>query len=163
MSTTSKTRALVAAVIFLLLTNIAVLVFFLCCKGPGRKQFHGGRDGVMKEFLQKEVGFSASQISLYDSLSKKNRENIRKRFDDMRNIKMEQFKQLGRNGFSDTAMSKAASESAEMQGKMELNLIMQIDDIRKLCTPDQLPKFDSGFYKIWNKHDIKKNKPEEKK
>jgi Spy/CpxP family protein refolding chaperone len=161
MSTTSKTRALVAAVIFLVLTNIAVLVFFLCCKGPGRKDPHGGREAMMKEFLQKEIGFTPQQIQQYDTLSKQHREGIKASFDEMRNNKEQQFRELGRNAFSDSAISIAANHSSEMQKEMEVKMILHFKEIRKLCTPEQQPKFDSLFYTIWNKKDDKRKKPGE--
>ena len=161
MSTPSKTKALVAAVVFLLLTNIAVLVFFLCCKGPGKKDFHGGREVMMKEFLQKDVGFTPQQIAQYDTLSKQHRENIKASFDEMRNNKQEQFKELGRNGFSDSAVTVAANKASAMQKEMEVKMISHFKEIRKLCTAEQQPKFDSLFYKIWNKKDDKRKKPGE--
>ena len=159
MSTPSKTKALVAAVVFLLLTNIAVLVFFLCCKGPGKKDFHGGREARMKEFLQKEISFTPQQIQQYDTLSKKHRENIGTSFNEMRNNKEQQFQELGRTGFSDSAIVLAAGRSSEMQKEMELKMIMHFREIRKLCTPEQQSKFDSLFYKIWKKKDEKRKAP----
>ena len=161
MSASSKTKALVAAVVFLLLTNIAVLVFFLCCKGPGKKDFHGGREAMMKEFLQKDVGFTPQQIQQYDTLSKQHRESIKASFSEMKNNKEIQFKELGQNGFSDSAITVAANKASEMQKEMEVKMIMHFKDIRKLCTPEQQPKFDSLFYKIWNKKDDKRKKPGE--
>jgi protein CpxP len=161
MSTSSKTKALVAAVVFLLLTNIAVLVFFLLHKGPGKKDSHGGKEAIMKEFLQKDIGFTPQQMEQYDTLSKQHSENIKTSLDEMRNNKEEQFKELGRNAFSDSAITLAANKASEMQKEMEVKMILHFKDIRKLCTPEQQPKFDSLFYKIWNKKDDKRKNPGE--
>ena len=159
MSTSSKSRILVAAVIFLLLTNIAMLLFFLCCKGPGKKDPHGGREAMMKEFLQKDIGFTQQQLQQYDTLSRQHRENAKASFDEMRNNREQELRELGRNGFSDSAIWLAAGKSSTMQKEMVEKMLLHFKDIRKLCTPDQQPKFDSLFYKIWNKKDDKRKRP----
>lgn len=161
MSTSSKSRILVAAVIFLLLTNIAMLVFFLWGKGPGKKDFHGGREAMMKEFLQKDIGFTQQQLQQYDTLSRQHRENAKAAFDEMRNNREQELRELGRNGFSDSAIGLAAGKSSTMQKEMVEKMLLHFKDIRKLCTPEQQPKFDSLFYKIWNKKDDKRKRPGE--
>lgn len=159
MSTSSKSRILVAAVIFLLLTNIAMLLFFLCCKGPGKKDPHGGREAMMKEFLQKDIGFTQQQLQQYDTLSRQHRENAKASFDEMRNNREQELRELGRNGFSDSAIWLAAGKSSTMQKEMVEKMLLHFKDIRKLCTPEQQPKFDSLFYKIWDKKDDKRKRP----
>ena len=76
MSTTSKNKILLITVVVLLLTNIAMLFLFLN-KGPEKRDPRGGREAMMTEFLQKEIGFSPQQIQQYDSLSKQHREKMK--------------------------------------------------------------------------------------
>ena len=162
MRNSSKTKILVTAVIFLLLTNIAMLVFFLCCKGPGKRDSHGGgREAMMRSFLQKDIGFSTLQLQQYDTLSKVHKENTKQEFDQMRNNREAEMKELGRNGFSDSAIWLAAGKSSATQKEMVEKMLLHFKDIRKLCTEEQLPKFDSLFYKIWNRKDDKRKKPGE--
>jgi len=161
MSSSSKTKILVTAVVLLLLTNIAMLVFFLNCKGPGGKRNdRGGREAMMRTFLQKDVGFSDQQLAQYDELSKTHKENIKPSFEAMRNNREQEMKTLSAQGFSDSAVQMAAEKSASMQKEMVKNMFLHFRDIRKLCTPEQQPKFDSLFYKIWNKKDDKHKKPD---
>lgn len=152
MSTITKNKLLGGAVIILLLTNIAMLVFFFCCKGGGGKGPRGGgREAMMKEFLQKEIGFSPQQLQQYDTLSKQHRQKMKTAFDEMKGQKEQQFKELGANGFSDSAIQLSAEKSSARQKEMETGMLRHFKEIRALCTQEQQPKFDSLFYKVWNR------------
>ena len=79
--------------------------------------------------------------------------------DTLRSSKEEQFKVLGNMKFSEGTIDSMVNKSAGNQKQMELRLLTHFATIRKLCTADQLIKFDTSFYKMWSK----KKKPEEKK
>lgn len=161
MSTNSKNKLLLIAVIGLLLINIAMLFFFLN-RDPEKRGPRGGREARMTEFLKQKVGFNAKQLEQYDTLSKQHREKIRSSFDEMRNSKERLLKDLGASAFSDSAMQLAAAQSAGIQKEMELKMLQHFADIRRICTPDQQPKFDSLFYKIWSRKGQEKKKPDDK-
>jgi periplasmic protein CpxP/Spy len=159
MSTHTKSKLYLLIIGILIITNIAMLFFFL--KGQhdgGGKPPHPDRSAMMKDFLQNEIGFNTQQLQQYDSMSKQHKENAKAQFDSLRNNKEQEFKELGSRGFSDSAITELAGRSAEKQKTMELQLLNHFAAIRKLCTTEQQPKFDSLFYKIWNK----KKKPDEK-
>jgi periplasmic protein CpxP/Spy len=162
MSTQTKSKLYILIIGILLVTNIAVLFFFLNGKHDPPKGGRGGGDkgpAMMKDFLKKDVGFSDDQIQQYDTLSKQHREKSKADFDALKISKEEQFKELGSKGFSDSAIAEMAGRSAEKQKIMEAKMLNYFASVRKLCTPEQQPKFDSLFYKIWGK----KKKPDEKK
>ena len=159
MSSSSKTKILVTAVVFLLLTNIAILVFFLCCKGPDRRNDHGGgREAMMRNFLQKDIGFSDQQLQRYDTLAKIHKESTKSSMEEMRNSREQDLKEISSAGFSDSAISFVATRSSARQKDMLGKMFMHFKDIRQLCTPEQQPRFDSLFYKIWNRKDDKHKK-----
>lgn len=157
MNIISKNRILTISFIVLLLANIALLIFFLCCKGPAHKSM-GGREAMVKEFLQKEIAFTPQQLQLYDTLSKQHREKVKSIMEDLKNNKEMSLKELGSNAFSDSAIAVTAEKSATMQKEMEIKMLNHIREIRKLCTAEQQPKFDSLFYKI-----LTRRRPETKK
>ena len=72
-------------------------------------------------------------------------------FDGLRSSKDNQFKQLTAGNFSDSVMNSVADQSAASQKIMELQMFSHLKNIRMLCTPEQLPKFDSLFVKILNR------------
>ncbi|MEI9957691.1 MAG: hypothetical protein WDM90_15640 [Ferruginibacter sp.] len=106
---------------------------------------------MMRDFLQNQVGFNAQQIQDYDTLSKQFKIKTQNNPDSLRGNKEEQFKVLGIKGFSESTIDSIVNKSFENQKIMELQMMNHFVSIRKLCTAEQLPKFDSLFYKIWSK------------
>jgi protein CpxP len=160
MSTQTKSKLYILIIGILLVTNIAVLFFFLNDKHDGSKGGQrGGGVAMMKDFLKNDVGFNDQQIQQYDTLSKQHREKTKADFDTLKVSKEQQFKELGRKGFNDSVITEMANRSAEKQKLMEANMLNYFASVRKLCTAEQQPKFDSLFYKVWGK----KKKPDDKK
>jgi periplasmic protein CpxP/Spy len=161
MSTQTKSKLYLLIIGILLITNIAMLFFFLDNKDKGKKPPNRGNDksAMMKEFLKKDVGFTEQQLVQYDTLSKQNRERMKADMDAMKSAKEEQFKELGSKGFSDSAIVAAAIKAADNQKQVEEKMLGYFATVRKICTAEQLPKFDSLFYKMWSK----KKPPTEKK
>jgi protein CpxP len=153
----SKTKILVTAVVLLLLTNVAMLIFILNNKDHRGKE-RGGRDAAMRSFLQKEIGFSDQQLTQYDSLSKHHKDEIKPSFDDMRNNRVQDMKALGEAGFSDSVIEASAARSSSMQKEMIKKMLTHFREVRALCTAEQKPKFDSLFYKSLGKREDKKKK-----
>jgi Spy/CpxP family protein refolding chaperone len=160
MSTQAKSKLYLLIIGILLVTNIAMLFFFLDKKDDGKKANRGpDKSAMMKSFLKDSVGFNDQQLQQYDTLSKQHKEKMKADFDALKTNKELQFKELGTKGFTDSAINDVVSRAAEKQKLMELQMLNHFATIRKICTPEQQPKFDSLFYKIWSK----KKKPEEKK
>ena len=72
-------------------------------------------------------------------------------FESHRASKDKQFKELAAGNFSDSVINRVADQSAGSQKIMELQMFNHLKNIRMLCTPEQLPKFDSLFVKILNR------------
>src|SRR4051812_2307673 len=96
MQSTSKNKALISIIIFLLLTNIAVLVFFLYFK-DNKRNFHGGENSITTT-LQKEVGFNEEQMNKFQDLRKGHMEKIKPLFDSLRMAKENLYNLLYTNG-----------------------------------------------------------------
>jgi Spy/CpxP family protein refolding chaperone len=147
----NSNKVLISIIAILLISNIAILTFFLMKKEGGHMGKRPDRKAMIADFLKKEIGFSGAQLQQYDTLSDRHRENMKKMFENLHSSKDKQFKQLTAGDFSDSIINNVADQSAASQKTMELQMFNHLKNIRMLCTPEQLPKFDSLFIKILNR------------
>lgn len=147
----NKNKIFITIIGMLLLANIVLVSFFLLKKDDDKREKRPDRKAMIAKFLKNEIGFNALQLQQYDTLSNKHRENMKTMFDSLKSSKDKQFKQLTTGNFSDSVMNNVANQSAVSQKIMELQMFNHLKSIRVLCTPDQLPKFDSLFVKILNR------------
>lgn len=147
----NRSKVFLVIIGILLIANIAMLSFFLMKKDNGRNEKRPDRKAMIADFLKKEIGFNETQLQQYDTLSDRHRDNVRKMYDNHRSSKDNQFKQLAASNFSDSIINNVADQSAASQKIMELQMFNHLKNIRALCTPEQLPKFDSLFVKILNR------------
>ena len=148
-----KNRNLLIIIGVLLLTNIAVLVYFLGQKKENKSIPNNAKNnkGFVAEMLQKEVGFTEDQTAEYKQLKEKQREIIRPMYDDMRNAKDSLFRLLSYPGTSDSVLNTLAEAIAQKQKALDLQTFNYFKTIRTLCTPEQLPKYDSMILPVLRK------------
>ena len=146
-----KNKILILIIGILLAANIATLTFFLMnpCEKPASAKYD--RKAMIISFLQKEVGFSTEQMSRYEAMSKLHRQEMKKSFDGMSTQRERVFKDLALNDFKDSAIEVAAVNISSQQKEFELLMLRHMNNIRGICTAEQRPVFDSGFYKIISK------------
>jgi protein CpxP len=147
----TKPKVFLIIIAILVIANIAMLTYFLQKKEGNNRYNRGDRKAFMINFLQKEIGFNQAQVLQYDTLSNQLHEKMGTLFENIRNNKNEQFKQLVAGNFSDTTINMVAEKSAANQKIMEVQMSNHIKKIRQLCTTEQLPKFDSLFIKVYNR------------
>ena len=147
---TARNRNLLIIIGVLLLTNIAVLVYFLGQKKPA-KPTHSEEKVGMSEMLQKEVGFSDEQIAQYKQLKEKQKETIRPMYDDMRKAKDSLFKLLSYPETNDSVLSRVADVIAQKQKALDVQTFSYFKRLRTLCTPGQQPKYDSVIQRVFKK------------
>jgi periplasmic protein CpxP/Spy len=150
-NTQNRNKVFISIIIMLMIANIILVALFLLKNDGGRRDKHQDRQAMIAGFLKSEIGFSTTQLQQYDKLSNKHRENIKAMFDSLKSSKDKQFKQLAAGNFTDSVMNSVAGQSAVSQKMMELQMFNHLKNIRMLCTPEQLPKFDSLFVKVLNK------------
>ena len=143
-----KNKILILAVTILLLANIAMLAFILFHQERGKKGFHNGKEAMMNEFLQKEIGFDQAQMLRFDTLSKKHHEEIKTIFEEAGKNKENQVRQLAAANFSDSAIDIIARQSSEKQKAVEVSMFRHLRQIRDVCSPAQQPRFDSLVYRV---------------
>lgn len=149
-------KLLLLIIAILVIANIGILAFFLSGKDAGRQGNRSDRKVFISNFLQKEIGFDQQQLQTYDTLSTHHRERVGSMFEKMRMRKGQQFKELIKGDFTDSTVSAVADQSADAQKAIEVVMLNHLKNIRMLCKPEQLPKFDTLFVKVLNRRWQKK-------
>ncbi len=152
--TNPRNRNLLIIIAVLLLTNIAVLAYFLGQKKPGKHiapQARTERAGIAN-MLQEEVGFNEQQIAEYKVMKDRQRETIRPMFDDMRKTKDSLFRMLSYEGAgSDSLVNRLADAIASKQKALDLQTFRYFKQVRGLCSAEQQPKYDSLILKMFRR------------
>lgn len=153
-----KNKMFLVIIAILLISNFVLLGFFLQKKELDSPSKRPDRKAYIAKILQKEIGFNQQQLLQYDTLSEKQQNAMKGFFDNIRTKKKQQFQQLIAGNFSDTSINRLADESAASQKQMEMQMFNHIKMVRQICTPDQLPRFDTSFIKIFNRRGGDSNK-----
>ena len=158
MKTQPNNKTLLFIIGILLLTNLVLVSFFILNKPVAKRPIRGDKKAMITSFLQKEIEFNQQQLQQYDSLNEQHRTKIKAMFDEARNDKENEFKQLATNNFTDSSIINTAVIFAAKQKKIEIVMFKHFKDIRMLCTPQQQPKFDSLFYKMLSRRNEDRTK-----
>lgn len=138
-------KSLIIIIIILLITNVVMLAVWW--KSNSHEEKKPGKS-KMAEYLKTDLGFSQQQMTLFDSIKTEHRSEAKKLFDGFRAEKSSIYKEIGKQEFADSSLNAAAGFAAQKQLVLEKMMLDHLKEIRALCTPAQLPKFDTGFYKI---------------
>lgn len=140
MNSVSRNKILIFIIAILLVTNIAMLIFFLKCHRE--KPIEEKRKGFT-ERLKTEVGFTPQQMSVFEPKKKAFWDRMRARFEEMKKTKEAFYYQMYDPSIPDSVIVSKAEVIGDQQKELDLQVIRHFKDIRTLCTPDQLPKYDS--------------------
>lgn len=164
MTMPTKSRMLGILVVILLITNVAMLVFFVFLKpappqGANRAK-RGGYDVTV--FLEKEVGFTKAQMAAYDSLREQHWNIMKPYFNGMRIAKDSFYHQLYRDHVADSLVNAYGDSIALKQKAIDMQVFRHFQQLRNLCTDEQRPKFDSLVNQVMRKMSgpYKRDKPE---
>ncbi len=150
MSTRSSNKNLIFLVAVLLLTNIAVLLYFVWFKKPEHKKSPSEkRAGIMIETLQKNVGFDEAQMAKYKELKELQKETVRPLFEEMRKAKESLFLLMADTAVADSTVQAAADAIAVQQKMLDIETLNHFRRVRALCTKEQEPKYDSAIVKMF--------------
>lgn len=147
MNTSPRSRSLVMIIIFLLITNIAMLLFFVFSSKPTQRHSRNDDRNAMYHSLEKEVGFSKAQLEKYQALRKDQMGNVRSLFNDVRVAKRNFYELLYMPAAPDSLLDRYADSIALKQKVLDRNMLRYFKNIRNLCTPEQTQKFDSTIKK----------------
>lgn len=141
MSPITKTKSLITIIVFLLITNIAMLIFFIILDKPVDKRQRN--PNAMYNSLQNEVGFSKDQLAQYQTFRNEQMEKVRPLFNGVREAKKSFYGLIYSADISDSVISANADSIAQKQKILDMQMFRYFKNVRNICTPDQLQKFDS--------------------
>lgn len=139
MNQVSRNKILLTIIAILLVTNIVMLALFLKKKpheeGPKRLGF--------SEKLKNDVGFTAQQMAIFEPKRDKFWAKVREQFDTIKKTKVDFYHYMYDPGVPDSIVEAKADIIGRQQRDLDLYVVRHFKDIRTLCTPQQLPRYDS--------------------
>jgi protein CpxP len=139
MNQLSRNKVLLTIIAILLVTNIVMLVLFLRMR-PGLQE---PKKLGFTEKLKNQVGFSAQQMAVFEPKKKVFWNSVRARFDEIKKTKEDFYNYMYDPTVPDSVLESKAEIIGKQQKDLDLFVIKHFKDIRTLCTPEQLPKYDS--------------------
>lgn len=138
----SNKRSLIFIIVFLLLTNIGVLFYFLWDKKPGHKAQPKDPVGGLAPSLR-EIGFDTLQIAGYKKMKDEQWKKFKPMLDDVKKAKDSLYRLVGSETVTDSTISSLTTLIGERQKAVDQQAFNHFKRVRTLCRPDQLAKYDS--------------------
>lgn len=138
-------KILVFIIAILLLSNVALLYFFL--KKDKEKPKKTPREHMISK-LRKEVGFSDAQIATYEAMSDKHKETVQPLFDDLHTAKENFYKLLQQPAPPDSLVNSYLYQVGEKQKAVDKKIFSHFFSLKQVCTPEQLPKYDTVIQRV---------------
>jgi periplasmic protein CpxP/Spy len=157
-------KVLVLIIGVLLLSNVALLYFYL--RKPCTNKNQGGGQSPREYMigrLKNEVGFSDDQVSKYTELSDKHKEAMKPLFNDIYLAKDSLYKMLQLpQQPADSVINQQLDRIGEKQEAIDQRIFNHFYTLKQICTPDQQPKYDSVIQDVI-RHMIKPKKGSDNK
>lgn len=136
-----KTKLLTISVIGLLLLNLGTLSFVFL---NGQKEHRGPHEQEPrpKDIIIEKLHFDAAQQKEYEKLIDWHQHEIRSYDDSIREVKNELYQQLSLQQTHSKLKDSLTSLLADYQKQIEATHFKHFEDIKKLCSPNQLQDFN---------------------
>lgn len=138
-------KILAIAVVFLLLTNIALVIFMLNKKPHGDK-WRGRIDPF--EMMVKELNMTTQQQKDYKLQKDEHFKNIKPLFDSVRAAKTAFFALTKEQNVNDSLVNQYSLRISEKQSAIDKLTFAHFKRVRGLFTAEQQPKFDEFVQKM---------------
>lgn len=125
---------LLPILLFLLLILNGVLIFMLVKKPHERVENRAGRN-----FLTSQLEFTESQTKDFIALERRHRNTMMKIDENIKRTKDILFNSFSKDDFK---LDSIANEIGFLQTKKEIEVFTFFSKVRKLCTKEQMIKFD---------------------
>jgi len=144
----SRNKIYVSLIGLLLLSNLALVAFFVMNKPEKREVRREHPGSYMKDALKNDVGFTDQQMAEFDKMADQHRQQMRPLFEDIGKTKESFYKMLSQPQTADTVLNQAASQIGDKQKAIDIKIFTHFQNIRQLCTPEQQPAFDSLIQRV---------------
>ena len=125
-----------------------MLVFFVFLNEPADKLTNNENQGRFSKALQQDVGFNKEQFDQYQLLRKANLDKVKPLFNDVRNAKFVLYDLLYSEPVSDSVLQSKAALIGEKQEQLDIQMFRHFERARKICTSEQLSKFDTAVKQL---------------
>ncbi|MFT3824912.1 MAG: hypothetical protein QM731_13400 [Chitinophagaceae bacterium] len=148
-----RQKWLMLLVVILLLTNIITLAFFWSMRpqhhdAPFQNQKPGERERRMGLFMVNEMKFDKQQEDTYWKLRDSMVNQQRPLMDSIRDAKKQFFDLLKQPAPADSVVRAANNNVARLQQKLDMLTFTHFQQVRTLCKPEQVAKFDTVIKEI---------------
>jgi|SRR6185437_771207 len=143
-----KSKPLITIIIFLLATNIAMLIFFMILSKPVQRRPRNHELNGLYKSLQNEVGFSKDQLNEYQVLREDQMKKAHPMFSELREAKKNFYELIYVSQASDSLLNAYADSIAQKQKNLDLQMLHYFENIKNICSPGQKQKFDSVINKV---------------
>jgi periplasmic protein CpxP/Spy len=143
----STNKILTIAVVLLLITNIALVVFMIMGKDKHNTRNAGGK-GDTAEMMAKELNMTDQQKKNHKLLKDEHFKNIKPLFDSLRAAKTAFFALVKADYITDSVLNNYSQQIAEKQAAIDKLTFAHFKRIRNLFTAEQQPKFDEFIQKM---------------
>jgi Spy/CpxP family protein refolding chaperone len=148
MNNNKRTKSLITIIIFLLITNIAMLIFFVVQSKPAEKRQRNHESNGLYNSLQSDVGFSKQQLDQYEALRGVQMKKVHPMFDEVREARKNFYDLINSTQVSDSLLNADADSIAQKQKHLDLQMFGYFKNVRAICTELQKPRFDSLMKKV---------------
>jgi|SRR5690606_6797379 len=155
MQSRSNSKVLVFIIFLLLVTNIAVLGYFLFLGKKKPPKNNNNKDGFAA-VLRKEVGFNEEQVTKFNELKKSHWAEAKTKMEEITNVKNTIFDLTKTQDTVSPLVETLADSIGRLQKQVEINSFKHIVATRKICTADQQSAYDSLMKKIINRGKVRK-------
>ena len=148
MKIASSRKSLLIVIFLLLIIDLVVLFFFVSKNKPGNDHQRDRKEGGLYAMLTKEANFTPEQMAKYQELREEQFKNVKPLFSKIRKSKDNFYSLLYTENVPDSTVNALSDSIAVNQKTLDLQMFTYFQKVRLLCTPDQIPKFDSSIKKV---------------
>lgn len=146
----STNKILVAAVVLLLIANIALVAFMVMGKDKGRDKRNG--KGDPSEMMAKELGMTEQQKKDHKTLKEEHFKNIKPYIDSFRAARTAFYALIKDSSVTDSTVNIYSQRLSERQSAIDKLNFFHFRKLRNLFTAEQQPRFDEFVQKMMQRN-----------